>query len=150
MKLFKYKADTIPALIILGYTCLDFLVFFNVQNIWLVSAWMLIGIGPKACICSWNHHHQHVATFIHKFPNRIMDLSYALHTGITTNAWVLHHVLGHHVNYLDQEKDESRWMRKDGSTMGTIEYTLHTAVWGYIKSFRVGRNYPKYLSLIHI
>ena len=144
MKLFKHKADTIPALIILGYTCLDLTVFFTVQNIWLVTAWMLIGIGPKACICSWNHHHQHVATFIHKFPNRIMDLSYALHTGITTNAWVLHHVLGHHVNYLDQEKDESRWMRKDGSTMGTVEYTLYTAVWGYIKSFKVGRNYPKY------
>jgi fatty acid desaturase len=72
------------------------------------------------------------------------NLIYALHTGITTNAWVLHHVLGHHLNYLDQKKDESGWKRKDGTTMGVIEYTLTIALTGYTRAYRVGRQHPKF------
>lgn len=88
---------------------------------WLLAAWLLLVIDPKACICSWNHHHQHLFTFHQGVLNRLLELSYAFHTGITTNAWVLHHVLGHHVNYLDQTKDESAWKRRDGSTMGELK-----------------------------
>jgi fatty acid desaturase len=76
--------------------------------------------------------------------NRLLELSYAFHTGITTNAWVLHHVLGHHINYLDQSKDESGWKRRDGSTMGELEYTLMIALTGYPRAFQVGRRYPRH------
>jgi fatty acid desaturase len=105
---------------------------------------MVIGLGPKVCICSWNHHHQHLPTFRPVWANRLLELIYALHTGITTNAWVLHHVLGHHLNYLDQKKDESGWKRKDGTTMGVIEYTLTIALTGYTRAYRVGRQHPKF------
>ncbi len=72
-------------------------------------------------------------------------MSYALHTGVTTNQWLLHHVFGHHHNYLDQTVDESRWQRKDGSTMGEIEYTLKVAATAYPRAWKVGLRYQKHL-----
>ena len=97
-------------------------------------------------IGSWNHHHQHVNTFFSTFLNRLLEIIFTFHTGVTTNLWVLHHNLGHHQNYLDQTLDESGWMRKDGSTMGRIEYTLTIAATGYIRGFGVGKRFPKYQS----
>ncbi|MEM7291069.1 MAG: fatty acid desaturase, partial [Pseudomonadota bacterium] len=111
----------------------------------MLLTYFVLMIIPKGCICSWNHHHQHTKTFKQTPPNRILELSYALHTGVTTNLWLLHHVFGHHHNYLDQTKDESRWMRKDGSTMGEWEYTLNVAATAYYRGFQVGKRYPKHL-----
>ncbi len=142
---FRYEADRSPTLWILALFFLDLVVFFFVHNPYLVVAWMVLGIIPKVCICSWNHHHQHLHTFYQPILNRLLEIVYTFHTGITTNAWVLHHVLGHHINYLDQEKDESKWMRSDGSQMGTVEYTAKLAVTGYPTAIGVGSRFPKYL-----
>ena len=144
MKLFRHREDVIPVLCIVSLSLLDLLVYCCANSIWLLAAWLLLVIGPKACICSWNHHHQHLLTFRQPLLNRLLELSYAFHTGITTNAWVLHHVLGHHVNYLDQSKDESAWKRRDGSTMGELEYTLAIALTGYPRAFGVSRRYPRH------
>jgi fatty acid desaturase len=144
MKLFRHREDVPPVLCIVSLTLLDLAVFFLAPAGWLPVAWLLLVLGPKACICSWNHHHQHLLTFHQPVLNRLLELCYAFHTGITTNAWVLHHVLGHHVNYLDQAKDESAWKRRDGTTMGELEYTLVIAITGYLRAFRVARRYPRY------
>ena len=129
--LFRHEADRIPTLLIISLSALDFLMYFAVSNPYVLVAWMLLGLGPKMAICSWNHHHQHVATFRSKFLNRALEVIYALHTGISTNAWVLHHVLGHHINYLDQTKDESAWKDKKGTRMGMWRYTFTIAVTRY-------------------
>jgi fatty acid desaturase len=100
-------------------------------------------IIPKGKICAWNHHHQHTPTFRNKYLNRLLEFFYALHTGVTTHLWLLHHVLGHHLNYLDQTKDESRWKRKDGTDMGELEYTLEVASTAYYRGYQVGKSYPK-------
>ena len=131
-------------LCIVSLSLLDLFVFLSTSNAWMLAAWLLLVTGPKACICSWNHHHQHLSTFHQPLLNRLLELCYAFHTGITTNAWVLHHVLGHHVNYLDQAKDESAWKRRDGATMGELEYTIFTAVNGYLRAFQVARRYPRH------
>jgi fatty acid desaturase len=108
----------------------------------LVAYWLAMMI-PKGIFSAWSHHHQHAPTLRWAPLNRLLEASYALHTGITTHTWVLHHVLGHHVNYLDQEKDESRWQRKDGKVMGLVEYSLRLAASAYPRAFRVGRRYPR-------
>jgi fatty acid desaturase len=144
MQLFRYKQDRLPVLFITLLFLLDLLVYFFASNIFFITAWTLFVTVPKICICSWNHHHQHLATFFQTPLNRLLEVIYAFHTGITTNAWVLHHVLGHHINYLDQEKDESGWLRPDGSKMGIFEYTITIAVTGYIRAYRVGKKHPKY------
>lgn len=144
MQFFRYREDRIPTLCIVSLFFADIYVYLNASNLIQLSVWLSLVAVPKICICSWNHHHQHLLTFRQPILNRLLELVYALHTGITTNAWVLHHVLGHHVNYLDQTKDESGWKRRDGSLMGELEYTLVIAFTGYIRAFRVGRKHPRY------
>jgi fatty acid desaturase len=140
---FKYASDRLPVTIILGFSILDFSLYFLVENLWALAAFWLVMIIPKGKICAWNHHHQHTPTFKTKVPNRLLEFFYALHTGVTTNLWLLHHVLGHHHNYMDQTKDESRWQRKSGKKMGEIEYTLNVAGTAYIRGFQVGERFPK-------
>lgn len=144
LQFFRYKEDRIPVLIITSVFVADLLFFFLVDSLATVTIWASFAMVMKLFICAWNHHHQHCPTFKQKICNRLLEIVYTFHTGVTTNVWVLHHNLGHHVNYLDQEKDESRWKRKDGTQMGVIEYTLMTAITGYPRSFKVGQKYPKY------
>lgn len=121
----------------------DFALFFAVEEVWLLVAYFVAMIPIKALICPWNHHHQHLSMFHSKPLNRLLEMSFALHTGATTNAWTLHHVHGHHKNYLDQEKDESRWRRRSGETFGFVSYTLITALTAYPRAHTVGRNHPR-------
>ena len=138
----RHPADRIPVTLMLSLTLLDFVMYFSIDNIWLLLAYFILMIVPKGCICAFNHHHQHTKTFSWTPFNRILEISYGLHTGVTTHLWLLHHVFGHHHNYLDQTKDESRWQRKDGSTMGELEYTFSIASTAYYRGYLVGRQYP--------
>ncbi len=140
----KHPIDRIPVLLILLLTILDFFLYFAIDNFWILLAYLVLMLVPKGCICAWNHHHQHILTFKWMPLNRLLELFYSLHTGVTSNLWLLHHVLGHHKNYLDQSKDESRWMRKDGTTMGVVEYTLTVACTAYYRGYLVGKRYPKH------
>lgn len=146
MTFFRYREDHLPVFIIVSLFFVDLAIFFTVQRLSMVLIWSSFSLFIKLFICAWNHHHQHCPTFHQKFLNRLLEIVYTFHTGITTNVWVLHHNLGHHVNYLDQSKDESRWQRKDGTQMGFIEYTFMTAITGYYRSIMVGKKYPKYLT----
>jgi fatty acid desaturase len=141
--LFKHHEDRIPVLIIVLLSSLDFVAYLALDNVWLLIAYWLLMIWPKGVICAWNHHHQHAPTFKSALLNRVLEQVYALHTGVTSKLWVLHHVLGHHHNYLDQNKDESRWKRHSGKPMGRIEYTLDVALTAYYRGYKVGKNHPR-------
>lgn len=147
MKVFRYQEDRWPVAIMASYFALDIVVFFSALPLWFLVGWFLLGIIPKACICAWNHHHQHVPTFRKKIFNRLLELMYGFQTGITGHGWVLHHVIGHHQNYLDQEKDESRWKRKDGTTMGDFEYSLNVSLTAYPRAFQVGLRHTRQLKI---
>jgi fatty acid desaturase len=142
--LFKHKEDRIPAAVALGLTLVDIALYFTLESPWLLGAYWLLMIVPKGTLGAWSHHHQHVATFRVTWMNRVLELSHALHTGVTSNLWMLHHVLGHHVNYLDQTKDESRWKRLDGTPMSPMEYSLNVAATAYFRAYEVGKRYPKH------
>lgn len=141
--MFRFAADRLPVTIILAFSLSDFIVYFLVDNLWLLTAYMLLMILPKGMICAWNHHHQHTLTFTFKPLNRLLEFFYALHTGATTNLWVLHHVLGHHRNFLDQTKDESAWKDKSGNIMGPLKYALVIAGTAYFRGFRVGKRFAR-------
>ncbi|MDH5612047.1 MAG: fatty acid desaturase [Gammaproteobacteria bacterium] len=143
--IFRHKEDRWPVLIVLMLTALDFAIYFTVSSLTVLTTYYLVMLIPKGIICAWNHHHQHIFTFRNTALNRGLEFAYALHTGVTTHLWRLHHVLGHHLNFLDQEKDESRWQRKDGSKMGMVEYTLNVAITAYTRGYAVGKRYPKQL-----
>ena len=143
--IFRHKEDRWPVLIVLMLTALDFFMYFTVSSLAVLFTYYLVMLIPKGIICAWNHHHQHIFTFRNTALNRGLEFAYALHTGVTTHLWRLHHVLGHHLNFLDQEKDESRWKRKNGKKMGMIEYTLNVALTAYSRGYTVGKRYPKQL-----
>jgi fatty acid desaturase len=143
--IFRYREDRIPTACIIALFIVDCVVYLYVDSLPLLLLWLLVVVTPKIGICSWNHHHQHLATFHQTWLNRCLEFIYTFHTGITTNAWVLHHVLGHHVNYLDQSKDESGWKRGDGTVMGEMEYTWNIAATGYPRAFMVGWRHKRYL-----
>lgn len=141
--MFRYREDRLPVVLILAFTALDFGLYLLTDSLWVLVPYFLLTIVPKGIVSAWNHHHQHAMTFRSPLLNRLLELSYGLHTGMPTHMWVLHHVLGHHLNYLDQDKDESAWARKDGSQMGVWEYTLNVGLTAYPRALRVGKRYPR-------
>jgi len=143
--LLKFKADRLPVTIFFTLTLLDFALYFAVDSFWVIAAWWFVMVPIKGLIGAWNHHHQHLAMFHAKPLNRILEMSFALHTGASTNAWTLHHVHGHHMNYLNQDKDEARWRQRSGETFGFLTYTIVTVATAYQRAYVVGRRHPRLL-----
>ncbi len=141
--MFRFNADRIPVFIVLAFSLVDFMVYFMVNSVWWLTGYALLMLPAKGLICAWNHHHQHTMTFHSKLLNRILEFFYALHTGVTTNLWVLHHVLGHHRNFLDQSRDESGWQSADGKPMSVVRYTLTIASTAYYRGYKVGQKFPR-------
>ncbi len=141
--MFRYREDLLPVVLLLGIFSIDVAVYLCVDSWWLLVPYALLSLIPKAAACAFNHHHQHVSTFTHWLPNRLIELVYAFTTGVSSQAWVLHHSLGHHVNYLDQVKDESRWARADGTPMGELEYSWMTTSTAYTRAWATGARFPK-------
>ena len=141
--MFRHKADRVPLLMMTLLFAVDVSVYLLVDNRIAVLAWAIFSMFPKAGVCAFNHHHQHVSTFHAAWANRLLEFMYALQTGVSSQAWVLHHSLGHHLNYLDQTKDESRWARDDGSRMGEWEYAWITTITAYPRAWAVGAKHPR-------
>ena len=143
MILFRHQKDRLPVLLITCVFAVDLGIFATSKTWWVPVLWCVGMAIPKGWICSWNHHHQHAATFTRPWANRLIELMYGFLTGVTSHAWFLHHVVGHHVNYRDQTRDESRWARPDGSVMGEHEYSLQVTLTAYPRAWKVGAKYPR-------
>lgn len=147
MTLFRHPRDRIPVLLFFTAFALDLTVYFTARNWWLPILWLVLWAIPKGWICAWNHHHQHLPMFRHALPNRLLEIVFGFQTGATSHGWFLHHVLGHHRNYLDQDKDEARWKRSDGTPMSEREFSIITTLTAYPRAFRVGREHPRALRI---
>ncbi len=141
--MFNFSADRLPVTIILLFSLVDFVVFFAIDSLLFFIVYWLLMIIPKGAISAWNHHHQHRNVFKSLWMNRVLEFFYALHTGATTNLWVLHHNFGHHRHFLDQEKDQSRWKRSNGASKSVFGYSFEVAVTAFPRAFEVGKDYPK-------
>ncbi|MCA9583210.1 MAG: fatty acid desaturase, partial [Myxococcales bacterium] len=147
--LLKYRADRRSVALVMASFAMRLGVFLFVTP-WVGLLLLPVLMVPSVMVAAYNHHHQHVNTFRSPVLNRLYDIVLALQTGIGPYGWVLHHNLGHHKNYLNQppegDADESHWARHgDGSTMGRIEYTLHTFLYHQVEIFKVGRKHPEVL-----
>ncbi len=141
--MFRFAKDRLPVSIILAISIIDFVAYFYLDNLLFLALYPILFLAVKGCVCAWNHHHQHTATFHNKFLNRVLEFFYALQTGVTTNMWMLHHNLGHHMNFLNQAKDQSGWMKKNGKKMSTLYYTLNISLTAHYRAFKVGNKFPK-------
>ena len=145
MPVFRHREDRVPVLVIALLFACDVAVYSFVDAAPLLVVWLVLGIMPKGAVCAFNHHHQHLSVFRTPLLNRALELMYGLQTGITSHGWVLHHSLGHHVNYLDQRTDESRWRRDDDRAMSEAEYSLVVGATAYGRMWGVARRTGKYL-----
>jgi beta-carotene hydroxylase len=145
-KILRYKADRFGVTFVFALFALQLTILLQAP---LVGA--ALAIIPLALLgilaAPINHNHQHVNVFRARPLNRFFDLFLALQTGVGPYSWVLHHNLGHHLNYLAQppspDADESRWARADGRTMGRFEYAVRLLCSHPIDIQRVGRKHPR-------
>ncbi len=135
MSLFRHPEDRVPVALFLACFALDLSVFVLAESLWVPPLYFALGIIPKGWISAWNHHHQHLSFFRPAWANRLLEVAFGFQTGVTSHAWFLHHVVGHHPNYLDQSKDESAWQRADGSTMREHEYAATVALTAYPRAW---------------
>ncbi|HEX4338832.1 MAG TPA: fatty acid desaturase [Polyangiaceae bacterium] len=140
----RYTADRYTVFHVLALAALQF-------GAWRTGSALIAAIAAVLllffCLMSapMNHNHQHVNVFRAPVLNRLFEIPLSLQTGIGSYGWVLHHNLGHHLNYLaptSREVDQSRWWRTDGTTMGRFEYTIHLWATHERDIFRVGRKHP--------
>jgi len=146
-KILRYTIDR--------FTVFWVLLFFSVQlTVWYFAApWLAAVLAVPLYFASMmsasiHHNHQHVNVFRKPWMNRVFELPLTLQTGVGPYTWVLHHNLGHHLNYLEQrdyEKgvDESRWLRKSGSKMGRLEYSAFLFVKHHFDVYQVGKKHPR-------
>lgn len=144
----RYKADRGPVAFVLLAFAFHGAVWYGATP-WLAALSILPLTLVSVFVAPINHHHQHVNTFRSPLLNRAYELVLALQTGVSPYAWVLHHNLGHHRNYLNQrphrQPDESTWTRVDGAKMSRIEYTLDLLLRHQSDILQVGLRHPKIL-----
>ena len=142
--LVRKRVDAYLVLAVLSIFLVDIAVFLLSSSIIVPIAWALFSLNIKGWVCAWNHHHQHCSFFARSpLANRTLELIMGLQTGIVGEAWVLHHTLGHHLNYLDQSKDESAWKNSRGQLMSRLAYTSKVSLMAYPLALKVGKRYPR-------
>lgn len=150
MKLFRYRQDVVPFILLVGLTAVQVTTFTLVDNFLYIAIVAAALILPQVSAAAANHNHQHLPFFKSKPFNRATEILFFFNTGFGPFSWVLHHTLGHHKHYLDPEKDTSKWMNKDGSTMSRIEYVLKNGIMIYPQIVKVGKVHPKLLKKFYI
>jgi len=142
----RYTADRYTVIHVLGFALIQLAAWRFASPLWAgLAALPLFVLSLMSAPI--HHNHQHVNVFREPLLNRLFELPLALQTGIGGYGWVLHHNLGHHLNYLSQHPssvvDESRWTRRDGTTMGRVEYTAWLFLTHEIDIYRVGKKHPR-------
>ena len=112
---------------------------------WSLSTSLLV-LYCCGTTAAFQHHHGHCAVFKKKKPNQILDSIMSFQSGITPYAWVLHHNIGHHGNYMNQYPqqeeeiiDASNWTREDGSVMNRWEYVWYNRIRMHQRCSQVGK-----------
>lgn len=142
MSLYRYREDIAPSLVVFGVFAIQLYTFFFVESLWTVAGVMAGLLAFSAMPGSISHNHHHVPTFTRPLLNRWYEVILFLETGVPPYAWTLHHNIGHHKDYLDQEKDPANWRLADGSVMSRVRYDVVGALRIYPEIWRIGRDHP--------
>lgn len=143
MQILRYKQDRWPIALVSALVLVQLATFLFIDNLWVMLAIAVFLLIPQGSASAVNHNHQHLPIFKAHLPNRILEVALFFNTGIGPWGWVLHHTIGHHMHYLDAEKDTCSWKRRDGSIMGSVEYTVLNTLKIYPQIFKVGQGHPK-------
>jgi beta-carotene hydroxylase len=141
--LFRHRADIAAAALVFGIFGIQLWAFFNISNPWmlagLVALLMLIQVSCGA-VC---HNHHHVNIFTRSGANRLIEVVMYLQTGTSPFSWTIHHNIGHHGEYLDQDRDPARWQEADGSVMHRLKFDFYNAAMIYPEIWKIGPRHPQ-------
>lgn len=140
--LLRHRADIPAVLLVLTIFGIQLWAFFSIQNPWqLVALVALLMVVQVSCgaVC---HNHHHVNIFTRAWANRWLEVVMYLQTGTSGYSWTIHHNIGHHGDYLDQERDPARWQEPDGSVMHRLKFDFYNAAMIYPEIWKLGRHYP--------
>lgn len=142
MPWYRKPADIAPSLLVLAIFLIQLTVFFLVDNPWelagIVALLMVIQVSCGA-VC---HNHHHTSIFTRPLANRLIEVVMYLQTGTSPFSWTLHHNIGHHGEYLDQDRDPARWQEADGSVMHRLKYDFYNAAMIYPEIWKIGPAHP--------
>lgn len=140
--LFRHRADIAAAALVFGIFGIQLWAFFSISDPWMlagmVALLMLIQVSCGA-VC---HNHHHVNIFTQAWANRLIEVVMYLQTGTSPFSWTIHHNIGHHGDYLDQERDPARWQEDDGSVMHRLKFDFYNAAMIYPEIWKLGRRHP--------
>lgn len=142
-QIYRHPADRLPSVIVLLFFGVQLATFFLAESLWTVAAVMAVLLSLSALPGSIAHNHHHVPTFLSPWLNRGYEVILFLETGITPYSWTIHHNIGHHKDYLDQDRDPANWRLPDGSVMSRVRYDVVGALRIYPEILRIGRDYPE-------
>ena len=118
------------------------LVLLLVPLFWTIFVALLL-LPLQGSLIKCAHNNSLCPFFKSKFLNSFIEFILYFQTGISPLVWYLHHILGHHEHYLDQELDTSAWRTTDGSALKMLHYTIKTVLMIYPEILRIGQHYKK-------
>ena len=143
--MFRHPIDVIPVGIIVTIFALQLTIFLAVHDPLRVLAAVALLFPFQVNFAGMCHNHHHHNTFRHPLLNRAFEVVMFLQLGMLPYVYTLHHNIGHHRHYLQQDVDSNRWRRADGSTMGAWEFAWVLCRDMYPTAWRIGRAHPRVL-----
>jgi fatty acid desaturase len=146
-KFLKYKADRISVgLVACLFAAQLFMLFYASVPVAILFSLVTTVLFQFSLGCI-THHQQHNGFFHNYTLNRIYELVMGIQTRAWPYSWTLHHVLGHHPNYLNQppedNPDESCWTDQQGNQMTRLQYTFYVGNRINLEIWKVGKKHPK-------
>lgn len=123
----RRKIDIFPVFLMSAFSFLQFYLFFFSDGFEWFGAFCLVYFLIASTVIAFSHHFAHCRPFNNNSAHLLMEFFIGLQTGILPNVWSLHHNVGHHGRYLDQEMDTSPW-KKNGVVRNKFEYAASISV----------------------
>lgn len=150
MRLLKKRVDCYPVSVVIVVFVVQVVCLYTLTSLWACCFVGMLMVIASLSLASFNHHHAHCRTFNAASLNYLLELILILQVGIGKYAWLLHHNLGHHRHYQNQDlsckdHDESNWLNRKKQIMSVSAYSLHNTIMMYPRIIQVGRQYPRLL-----
>jgi len=142
MSLLRYRADAPAVVLVAAVMAAQLAIFFMIDSHWMALALVMLLLTVQVSSGAICHNHHHVKTFRSHWLNRLFESVLYLQTGTSPYSWTLHHNIGHHRHYLDQDTDPAAWREADGRVMNRIKFDLINAARIYPEIMRIGRDHP--------
>ncbi len=100
----KCQIDCWPVLVIIFGLVFSMLpIFFGFSGV--TAAFGVFGLVMRIFVPIHQHYHAHNSVFKYRFLNNSYDFVLSLAGGNLTSVWIIHHVRGHHSEYLNPVQD---------------------------------------------